>query len=49
MTILDVVADAMRHVCAMLGVTLERSVVDEILAPAAEDIQLAYTHWLAFS
>lgn len=49
MTILDVVADAMRHVCAMLGVTLEPGVVDEILAPVAEDIKLAYTHWIAFS
>ncbi|WP_157224781.1 hypothetical protein [Nocardia thailandica] len=49
MTIVDAIGTAAERLCLMLGIGLDRSAIDEILSPVAEDIQLAYTHWVAFS
>ncbi|MGW6698842.1 hypothetical protein [Nocardia sp. NPDC055049] len=48
-TIVDVVVNAMEQLCLMLGIGLDRAAIDKLLEPLADDIQLAYTHWVAFS
>lgn len=49
MTILDLLADAMTRLFSMLGVPIERSAIEDILESSAEDVQLAWVHWTAFS
>lgn len=47
-TIVEVVVNAMDQLCLMLGVGLDRAAVSELLEPLADEIQLAWTHWVAF-
>lgn len=48
MPILDVLTDAAMQLCSMLGMPVERGAVDEILAPIADDVHLAWVRWTAF-
>lgn len=44
---MDALADAVARLFTMLGI-VDHGAVDKILEPLADDIQLAYTHWVAF-
>ena len=39
---------AMEQLCLMLCVGLDRAAVSELIEPLADDIQLAWVHWVAF-
>lgn len=46
--IIEIIADMTARLCLMLGIGLDRSAIDEILEPLADDIQAAWVHWVAF-